>query len=192
LRRSNHAKAKSTRDPESASNAEFKCILQLVKGSIPLDATKWTCIVNNCCGVSEETTTGEQPPHRQLHLPRHQEKDLGIAAGELQVTPVQQLETVTLMLIAEPAKTCVQIVLACGVQWILNRHQALCQRRCHHLQCHQHQCHLQCHQRQFPALCQVIVLEDPWTIVLICAQPMYPLTLSKPASSVAKIVAPMR
>lgn len=136
-----------------------------------------------------------QCPHRQhlqLHLPRRRERDLGTAAGELQVTRVQQLETVTLMLIAEPVKTCVQIVLACGVQWILSQLQAPCQRRCHHLQCHQRQCHLQCHQCQFPVQCQVIVLEGPWTTVLICAQLMYLLMLLKTASTVVKIVAPVR
>jgi len=40
------------------SNPEFKCILQLIKDSIPLDATKWTRMAKNCRGVSEETTTG--------------------------------------------------------------------------------------------------------------------------------------
>merc|ERR1712187_74377 len=33
-------------------------ILQLIKDSIPLDATKWTRMAKKCKGVSEETTTG--------------------------------------------------------------------------------------------------------------------------------------
>merc|ERR1712063_112114 len=53
-----YTKDKSLPDPESTSNPEFKCILQLIKDSIPLDATKWTRMAKNCRGVSEETTTG--------------------------------------------------------------------------------------------------------------------------------------
>merc|ERR1712004_162470 len=53
-----YANDKSLPDPESTSNPEFKCILQLIKDSIPLDATKWTRMAKNCRGVSEETTTG--------------------------------------------------------------------------------------------------------------------------------------
>merc|ERR1712107_33875 len=45
-------------DPESTTNPEFKCVLQLVKDSISLDATKWTRMTKHCKGVSEETTTG--------------------------------------------------------------------------------------------------------------------------------------
>merc|ERR1712160_25133 len=37
---------------------EFKCILQLLKDSIPTDATKYTRMAAKCKGVSEETTTG--------------------------------------------------------------------------------------------------------------------------------------
>merc|ERR1712232_896401 len=40
------------------SNPEFKCILQLIKDSIPLDATKYTRMAKACHGVSEETITG--------------------------------------------------------------------------------------------------------------------------------------
>merc|ERR1712187_546929 len=58
-----YAKDKSLPDPESTTNPEFKCILQLIKDSIPLDATKWTRMAKTCRGVSEETTTGV------LHLP---------------------------------------------------------------------------------------------------------------------------
>merc|ERR1712187_479129 len=53
-----YAKDKSLPDPESTTNPEFKCILQLIKDSIPLDATKWTRMAKTCRGVSEETTTG--------------------------------------------------------------------------------------------------------------------------------------
>jgi len=45
-------------DPESTTNAEYKCILQLLKDSIPLDKTKYTRMAAICKGVSEETTTG--------------------------------------------------------------------------------------------------------------------------------------
>jgi len=45
-------------DPASTTNAEFKCILQLLKDSIPADKTKYTRMAKACKGVSEETTTG--------------------------------------------------------------------------------------------------------------------------------------
>merc|ERR1719428_2215058 len=45
-------------DPSSTDNAEFKCILQLLKDSIPADKTKYTRMAAKCKGVSEETTTG--------------------------------------------------------------------------------------------------------------------------------------
>merc|ERR1712109_184644 len=45
-------------DPNSTDNAEFKCILQLLKDSIPVDKTKYTRMAAKCKGVSEETTTG--------------------------------------------------------------------------------------------------------------------------------------
>merc|ERR1711918_75920 len=52
------AKDGSLPDPMSTDNAEFKCILQLLKDSIPLDKTKYTRMAAKCKGVSEETTTG--------------------------------------------------------------------------------------------------------------------------------------
>jgi adenosylhomocysteinase len=52
------AKDGSLPDPESTTNAEFKCILQLLKDSIPADKTKYTRMAKQCKGVSEETTTG--------------------------------------------------------------------------------------------------------------------------------------
>merc|ERR1712232_1174741 len=45
-------------DPESSSNPEFKCILQLLKESIQADKTKYTRMAACMKGVSEETTTG--------------------------------------------------------------------------------------------------------------------------------------
>merc|ERR1712224_212794 len=52
------AKDGSLPDPASTDNAEFKCILQLLKDSIPVDKTKYTRMAAKCHGVSEETTTG--------------------------------------------------------------------------------------------------------------------------------------
>merc|ERR1712100_117409 len=53
-----YAKDGSLPDPSSTDNAEFKCILQLLKDSIPADKTKYTRMAANWKGVSEETTTG--------------------------------------------------------------------------------------------------------------------------------------
>merc|ERR1719409_1082937 len=53
-----YAKDGTLPDPESTTNAEFKCILQLLKDSIPADKTKYTRMAAKCKGVSEETTTG--------------------------------------------------------------------------------------------------------------------------------------
>merc|ERR1719161_2463916 len=53
-----YAKDKSLPDPASTDNPEFKCILQLLKDSIPADPTKYTRMAKVCKGVSEETTTG--------------------------------------------------------------------------------------------------------------------------------------
>jgi len=53
-----YAKDKSLPDPVSTSNAEFKCVLQIIRDSIPRDPTKWTRMSKVCKGVSEETTTG--------------------------------------------------------------------------------------------------------------------------------------
>merc|ERR1711957_465244 len=53
-----YAKDKSLPDPASTDNAEYKCILQVLKDSIPIDATKYTRMAAICKGVSEETTTG--------------------------------------------------------------------------------------------------------------------------------------
>merc|ERR1712170_215996 len=52
------AKDGSLPDPASTDNPEFKCILQLLKDSIPADKTKYTRMAAKCKGVSEETTTG--------------------------------------------------------------------------------------------------------------------------------------
>merc|ERR1712216_991955 len=53
-----YAKDKSLPDPASTTNAEFKCVLQTLKDSIPADKTKYTRMAKKCQGVSEETTTG--------------------------------------------------------------------------------------------------------------------------------------
>merc|ERR1711968_260396 len=53
-----YAKDKSLPDPASTTNAEFKCVLQLIRDSIQVDATKWTRMSKIVKGVSEETTTG--------------------------------------------------------------------------------------------------------------------------------------
>merc|ERR1711976_681639 len=53
-----YAKDGSLPDPSSTTNAEFKCILQLLRDSIPADKTKYTRMAKACHGVSEETTTG--------------------------------------------------------------------------------------------------------------------------------------
>merc|ERR1712045_490099 len=53
-----YAKDGSLPDPSSTDNAEYKCILQLLKDTIPLDKTKYTRMAAKCKGVSEETTTG--------------------------------------------------------------------------------------------------------------------------------------
>lgn len=45
-------------DPNSTSNPEFKCVLEVIRRSILKDATKYTRMAANCKGVSEETTTG--------------------------------------------------------------------------------------------------------------------------------------
>merc|ERR1712070_290247 len=52
------AKDGSLPDPNSTDNPEFKCILELLKASIPADKTKYTRMAAKCHGVSEETTTG--------------------------------------------------------------------------------------------------------------------------------------
>merc|ERR1719371_1419 len=52
------AKDGSLPDPNSTTNAEFKCILQTIRDSIQVDKTKWTRMAAKCRGVSEETTTG--------------------------------------------------------------------------------------------------------------------------------------
>merc|ERR1711868_63722 len=53
-----YAKDGSLPDPNSTDNAEFKCILQLLKDSIPNDKTKYTRMAAACKGVSEQTTPG--------------------------------------------------------------------------------------------------------------------------------------
>ncbi|CAK4079937.1 unnamed protein product [Aphanomyces euteiches] len=45
-------------DPNSTDNAEFKCVLSLIRRTLQTDPLKWTKIAKRCKGVSEETTTG--------------------------------------------------------------------------------------------------------------------------------------
>jgi len=45
-------------DPASTSNAEFKCVLNIIRASIQKDPMKWTKMGKCVRGVSEETTTG--------------------------------------------------------------------------------------------------------------------------------------
>merc|ERR1711866_38528 len=78
-----YAKDGSLPDPSSTSNAEFKCILQLLKDSIPADKTKWTRMAAHCRGVSEETTTGV---HRLQEMAKN---------GELQFPAINVNDCVT-------------------------------------------------------------------------------------------------
>jgi len=53
-----YAKDKTLPDPNSTTNAEFKCVLTILKESIQKDPLKWTKMSKTVRGVSEETTTG--------------------------------------------------------------------------------------------------------------------------------------
>jgi len=53
-----YAKDKSLPDPKDTTNPEFKCVLQTIRDSIQVDATKWSRMAKIVKGVSEETTTG--------------------------------------------------------------------------------------------------------------------------------------
>merc|ERR1712127_365270 len=53
-----YAKDKSLPDPASTDNAEFKCVLSVLRDSIQQDKTKYMRMAAQCKGVSEETTTG--------------------------------------------------------------------------------------------------------------------------------------
>jgi len=52
------AKDGSLPDPESTTNAELKCVLNVIKRSLGVDPKKWTKMAATIKGVSEETTTG--------------------------------------------------------------------------------------------------------------------------------------
>merc|ERR1711970_390441 len=52
------AKDGSVPDPASTTNAEFKCVLALIRESIKKDPKKWTKMSKCVRGVSEETTWG--------------------------------------------------------------------------------------------------------------------------------------
>jgi adenosylhomocysteinase len=53
-----YAKDGSLPDPASTKNAEFKCVLNIIRESIKKDPLKWTKMSKCVRGVSEETTTG--------------------------------------------------------------------------------------------------------------------------------------
>jgi len=53
-----YAKDGTLPDPNSTTNTEFKCILNIIKNSIAKDPLKWTKMGKTIRGVSEETTTG--------------------------------------------------------------------------------------------------------------------------------------
>merc|ERR1719197_264685 len=59
------AKSGKVPDPSTTTNAEFKCVMQLVADSIKVDPKKWTKMAANWKGVSEETTAGV---HRLLEM----------------------------------------------------------------------------------------------------------------------------
>merc|ERR1711988_1192108 len=64
-------------------NAEFKCILSLLRDSIKVSPKKWTAMADNWKGVSEETTTGV-----------HRLKEMA-AKGELLVPAINVNDCVT-------------------------------------------------------------------------------------------------
>merc|ERR1740138_1084363 len=45
-------------DPASTDNAEFKCVLSVIRESLTSDPQKWNKVAKRMFGVSEETTTG--------------------------------------------------------------------------------------------------------------------------------------
>jgi len=45
-------------DPSSTDNAEFKCVLNIIKRELPKNPKKWRMLADRMIGVSEETTTG--------------------------------------------------------------------------------------------------------------------------------------
>merc|ERR1711970_360608 len=59
------AKDGSVPDPASTTNAEFKCVLAIIRDSIKKDPKKWTKMSKTVRGVSEETTTGV---HRLIQM----------------------------------------------------------------------------------------------------------------------------
>merc|ERR1712216_404653 len=75
-----YAKDGSLPDPNSTDNAEFKCILQLLKDFIPADKTKYTRMAKKCQGVSEETTTGVHRLKEMTTLTKEQADYIGVSA----------------------------------------------------------------------------------------------------------------
>lgn len=54
-------------DPESTDNAEFKCVLAILRRTLKTDPSKWRKVAKRCLGCSEETTTGV---HRLYQMER--------------------------------------------------------------------------------------------------------------------------
>jgi len=52
-------------DPNSTTNAEFKCVLSIIRDTLKTNPEKWTKMAKRCVGVSEETTTGV---HRLIQM----------------------------------------------------------------------------------------------------------------------------
>jgi len=57
-------------DPNSTTNAEFKCVLSILRDTLKTDPKKWTKMAAKIVGVSEETTTGV---HRLLQMAANKE-----------------------------------------------------------------------------------------------------------------------
>jgi adenosylhomocysteinase len=49
---------KTLPDPASTDNAEFKCVLGIIRRELPKNPKKWRMLADRMVGVSEETTTG--------------------------------------------------------------------------------------------------------------------------------------
>merc|ERR1711866_23124 len=78
-----YAKDGTLPNPDDSTNAEFKCILTLIRDSIKINPKKWTAMADNWKGVSEETTTGV-----------HRLKEMA-AKGELLVPAINVNDCVT-------------------------------------------------------------------------------------------------
>lgn len=59
-----YEKSQKLPDPESTTNPEMKCVLNIIKDTLKIDPKKWTKMLNHIKGVSEETTTGVLKLHQ--------------------------------------------------------------------------------------------------------------------------------